>query len=472
MAQKEIRIAYLGGGSRGWAHTLMHDLADCPHLTGEVALYDIDRPMARLNAEWGRRINASPQARSQWRYTVAPSLPAALRGADFVIVSIQPGPIELMRADLAIPSRYGILHTVGDTTGPAGLCRTLRTVPIYAGFARAIAEHCPRAWVINYTNPMAACVATLYAVFPRIRAFGCCHEVFETQSMLAKIVKEHCGVRPPRERIKVNLLGVNHFTWIDRATWQGTDLLTLYQRRWERKGMARRISAREVAKMGYFQHRGQVTWDLFRRYGLLPAAGERHLVEFVPFYLKDDATLTRWGVKRTPYGYRIRRHRRLPRKFQRRLADLTPFEIVPSGEEGTRQMMALLGMGDLVTNVNLPNTGQVANLPQAAEAGRGGSVLSVPAIVETNARFSWDRLQAIPAGALPAGAATWVARAASSQMMIVQAALTADRDLAFQAFLNDPLMTLTTDRAWRMFNKMIDVTSVRISESGSSRPRG
>jgi len=458
MERREIRIAYIGGGSRGWAHTLMHDLGSCSQMTGEVALYDIDRAMAGLNAEWGRRMNESPQARSRWRYSVAASLKSALRGADFVIASIQPGPIELMKADLGIPARYGIVHTVGDTTGPAGLCRALRTAPIYARFARAIGEHCPRAWVINYTNPMAACVATLYAAFPGIRAFGCCHEIFETQAMLGRLVEEQCGVRPARRQVRINVLGVNHFTWIDRAAWRGTDLLALYLRRWEGRGMARRISAREVAAMGYFEHKGQVTWDLFRRYGLLPAAGERHLVEFVPFYLKDEGTLSRWGVKVTPYSYRIRRHRGLPREFRRRLADPAPFEVRASGEEGTRQMTALLGLGDLVTNVNLPNTGQVSNLPCVATGPRGGADPVVPTIVETNARFTGDGVRAVPAGAMPPGVAGLVARAAANQVLIVRAALAGDRDLAFQAFLNDALMTLTTDRAWRMFKEMLIAT--------------
>jgi alpha-galactosidase len=449
MQSKEVRIAYVGGGSRGWAHTLMDDLAACPRLRGEVALYDIDRAMARLNAEWGRRVNLSPQARSPWRYTVAPSLAAALRGADFVIASIQPGPIQFMRHDLEIPARFGILHTVGDTTGPAGLARALRAVPIYARIARAIREHCPRAWVINYTNPLAACVAALYAVYPGIRAFGCCHEVFGSQEMLAGLVQARFGARPPREDIRVNVLGVNHFTWINRARWRGGDLLEMYRRHWSRKGMARRIPPREVAAMGYFQHKGQVTWDLFRRYGAMPVAGERHIVEFVPFYLKDERTLGRWGVKCTPYSFRIGRYRRLPREFRRRLADPAPFEVKASGEEGTRQMMAILGMGDLVTNVNLPNTGQVANLPRGA-------------VVETNARFWRDSVRAIPAGALPAGVAALVARSAANQQLIVQAALHRDKDLAFQAFLNDPLMTLTTDQAWRMFQQMIHATGVAL----------
>lgn len=445
----EIKIAYIGGGSRGWAHSLINDLTLCEHLTGRVALYDLDQPMAKLNARWGRRVNASPQAKSTWKYTVAKTLAEALKGADFVIASILPGPIEMMRHDLEIPRQYGIIHTVGDTAGPAGLCRALRSVPQYAKIARAIARHCPDAWVINYTNPMTVCMRTLYKVFPQIKAFGCCHEVFGTQGMLAGLVEQYVksykGRRPTRDDIRVNVLGVNHFTWIDRATCDGIDLLELFARHSRKKGVTRKISDDEIQKMSSFGHKGQVTIDLFRRYGILPAAGERHLVEFVPFYLRDEKTMHRWGVKCTPYSWRIDRHESLPRQFRRRLADKTPFDLPASGEEGVRQMMAILGLGDMRTNVNLPNVGQIENLPTGA-------------VVETNAWFTRDSVKPEPAGRLPAGVHALVARVVACQELTVDAALARDKHLAFQALLNDPLTALPTDTAYAMFTQMLRAT--------------
>jgi len=445
-AKASIKIAYIGGGSRGWAHRLMTDLAVCPDLTGELALYDIDRPMALLNARWGRRVNASPDARSQWRHTVPRTLAAALRGADFVVASIQPGPIEMMRDDLGIPMRYGIYHTVGDSVGPAGLCRALRAVGEYATIARAVRRHCPDAWVINYSNPMSVCTRTLYKVFPGIKAFGCCHEVFYVQYMLARLVERYCAAgRPPRDDIRLNVKGVNHFTWVDQARYADIDLLALFDRRSREKGVVRRIPESEIAEMDYFDHKGQITIDLYRRYGILPAAGERHLAEFVPFYLKDEPTLHRWGIKLTPYSYRHDYIHNTPKKTRKRLADPAPFRLKASDEEGVRQMLALLGLGDLRTNVNLPNVGQVEGLPRDA-------------VVETNAWFSRDSVTPEFSGRLPAGVEALVARAVSNQEIIVEAALRRDKKLAFQAFLNDPLMTLTTDRAWKMFNEMLHAT--------------
>jgi len=224
----ELKIAYLGGGSRAWARKLMSDLAVCPDLGGQVDLYDINLEAAQRNARLGTWIQEQPGAVSEWQYRAVPTIEEALQGADFVVCSIQPGPLEAMEADLTIPERYGLLYPVGDTTGAPGLMRGLRSAIIYAGFAEAIAEHCPAAWVINYTNPMTICTRTLTRVAPGLKAFGCCHEVFGTQELLAGLVAKYWDVpKPDRHEIEVNVLGINHFTWLDRATYQGEDLFVL-----------------------------------------------------------------------------------------------------------------------------------------------------------------------------------------------------------------------------------------------------
>jgi alpha-galactosidase len=240
-------------------------------------------------------------------------------------------------------------------------------------------------------------------------------------------------------------MGVNHFAWVDRAEYDRIDLLKLYAKHWAQKGMARKYSQEEVAEMDYFKHNGQVTYDLFRRYGILPTGGDRHLSEFVPFYLKDEITAGQWGVRVTPYSYRVDRYISSPKRFRQRLTDKTPFKLKRSGEEAVRQMKALLGMTDFHTNVNLPNIGQIEGLP-------------LNAVVETNAYFTKDSVKPEISGRLPAGVETWVARAVYNQETIVEAALARDKKLAFQAFLNDPLMTLTTDKAWKMFNEMLRAT--------------
>ena len=187
---KDLRIAYIGGGSRGWAWTFMTDLALEPALNGTICLYDIDRPAAEQNEIIGNRVSKRDDAVGKWHYVVKNSLGEALEGCDFVVISILPGTFNEMESDVHLPERLGIYQSVGDTAGPGGIIRALRTIPMFVEIAEAIRKYAPDAWVINYTNPMAMCVKTLYNVFPEIKAYGCCHEVFGTQKILKKMFEE------------------------------------------------------------------------------------------------------------------------------------------------------------------------------------------------------------------------------------------------------------------------------------------
>ena len=188
-----MKITYIGGGSRGWAWTLMQDLARSS-ISGEVCLYDIDYQAALDNEIIGNKIaNDHPNA-AQWTYKACPNIGEALTGADFVVISILPGTFEEMRVDVHTPEKYGIYQSVGDTTGPGGIIRAMRAIPMFEEIAKQIKKYCPEAWVINYTNPMTLCVKTLYRVFPEIKAFGCCHEVFSTQKILIEAMEDICGI--------------------------------------------------------------------------------------------------------------------------------------------------------------------------------------------------------------------------------------------------------------------------------------
>ncbi len=442
----EIKIAYIGGGSQGWAHKILADLALCDQLTGEVALYDIDEPAARRNADYGTAVFAHPSAQTTFRMTVAQTAVEALRGADFVLLSIQPGPIQMHANDLDIPARYGILQTVGDTTGPGGISRALRAIPTYVDYAQQIAEYCPDAWVINYTNPMTLCTQTLYAAFPDIKAFGCCHEVFGTQKRLAEVVAYAWDIpEPPRQEIKLDVTGVNHFTFAMEARWQGQDLYPLLaehvanaalwadQTEWSRE---------HVQRQDYIPSQGLVAFNFLRLFGVLGAAGDRHLAEFVPWYLVSEAVLHRFGVTVTPSSSRLRP--RKPKSDAPFLMEngryLNP--LLKSDEESVAIMLALLGLGDLDSNVNLPNRGQAPDLPLGH-------------VVETNAQFRNGRLTPVVSQTLPQPVNSLVRRVIDVQQMTLEAGLNRDKTQAFAALLADPLCTISIDNAWDMFNEML-----------------
>jgi alpha-galactosidase len=412
-------------------------------LNGRIDLYDIDFHAAKMNEELGNWIGTHPDTRSGWTYTAVEELPQALKNADFVFISIQPGSFDLMAHEIGVAEKYGMYFPVGDTTGVPGLVRGLRSTVTFAGFATEIAQYCPEAWVINYTNPMSICTRTLTRVVPELKVFGCCHEVFGTQNILAELAQSSLDLpeKPPREEIRVNVLGINHFTWIDSATFGETDLLEMLSDHISQPGALRPYSREEIeAKNNYYYDARQIKFELFKRYGILAAAGDRHLAEFVPGFTISPEELFRWGVIRTPVSYRIETWDELGKQVPKIIDGQIPFELEQSDEEAIPQIKALLGLGDLVTNVNKKNVGQISNLP-------------LDVVVETNARLGRDRVDPISAGALPPGVETLVSTHVNDQELIVEAALTGDEDLAFQAIFNDPCTTATIDDAWDMFQE-------------------
>ena len=443
---KDINIAYIGGGSRGWAWGLMSDLALEENLSGNVKLYDIDYEAALNNEIIGNKFKERADVKGEWNYKATKSLEEALRDANFVVISILPGTFYDMESDVHAPEKYGIYQSVGDSTGPGGLFRALRTIPMYVEIAEAIKAYSPEAWVINYTNPMALCTRTLYEVFPQIKAFGCCHEVFGTQKILANAVKDICGIQGvKREEIKVNVLGINHFTWLDKASYKGIDLMEVYKEfveKYYNDGYREDNSTHWMNSS--FASAERVKFDLFKRYGIIAAAGDRHLAEFVPgsWYLKDKETIKEWKFSLTTVSWRKENLKERLEKSKRLVVGEEEIKISGTGEEGVKQIKALLGLEDLITNVNLPNNGQITNIPLGA-------------IVETNALFRRDSIVPLVAGKIPEQIQGLVNTHVMNQETILKAAINKDKQLAFAAFVNDPLVNISLPEAKALFDEMM-----------------
>ena len=444
---RHLKVAYIGGGSRGWAWGFMKDLAMDPDMEGEVRLYDIDPQAAQRNEAIGNRISAHPDAKSHWNYRMADTLQETLTGADFVVISILPATFEEMRSDVHMPERLGIYQPVGDTVGAGGFMRAMRTLPMYVPIAEGIRDYCPSAFVINYTNPMSLCVRVLYEVFPDIRAFGCCHEVFGTQKLLCAMLKTELGIEGvKRQDLYTQVTGINHFTWLTRAVWRDMDLMPIYAK-----------FADKYFESGYdeggdnnwmnssFSCAHRVKFDLFRRYGAIAAAGDRHLAEFTaPWYTRDPETVREWKFGLTSVDWRVDDLKKRLKRSDNLVSGAEAIELTPSGEEGHLLLKALLGLGDLVSNVNIPNRGQIPNLPMGA-------------VVETNAFFGLDRIEPIHAGPMPSNILPLVARHVYNQENTLKAALTCDRKLGLSTFLNDPQLSFVRpDDGEKLFNDMLE----------------
>ena len=427
----DVNIAYIGGGSRGWAWTFMTDLALEPKMSGTIRLYDIDQEAAKKNEIIGNRLSERKEVDGKWKYITAPSLKEALEGADFIVISILPGTFDEMEVDVHYPERLGIYQSVGDTAGPGGIMRALRTIPMFVEIANAIKKYSPNAWVINYTNPMSLCVKTLYTVFPEIKAFGCCHEVFGTQKVLKDITEKALGIAGiERSEIHVNVLGINHFTWFDYASYKGIDIFPIY-RDYIKEHFEEGINDPDSNwANSCFACSHRVKFDLFQNYGLIAAAGDRHLAEFMPgdLYLKDPETVLQWKFALTSVAWRKEDLKERLAKSRRLVSGEEEVELKPSGEEGIQLMKALCGLERVISNVNIPNTNrQITNLPEDA-------------VVETNAVFERDAIRPVIAGALPEGVLRLTMPHVKNHETTLQAALTYDRSLVVKAFLNDPLV--------------------------------
>lgn len=439
---KDIHITIIGGGSRLWAISFMKDLTLRKDTKGIVTLYDIDGEASRRNVSVGMRMLKINNEEGRFVYRAEDDIDSALRGADLVIIAIEPGRIECRKADLLLPLEYGIIQTVGDTTGPGGLIRARRAVPLFFDFAKHIEKEAPDAWVINYTNPMTLCTAALYKGYPQIKAFGCCHEVFHSEDNLCRIAEKRWGVLPSRRELDVDITGVNHFTFITRAYYKDHDLLEEVKKICgDENTFSDHTSEalRREREEKWFECDSLVAYSFFKAFGVLGAAGDRHLSEFVPWFLSSEDYLRSLGVVCTPYSWRERNDREKKAKV------FSDEELIasPSGEEGVDIMMALLGEGDLKTNMNMPNRGQISYLPE----GR---------IVESMGLLTRDKVSPIVSLDPPKAVQSLIRRISDEQDGALDAILNGDDEALFSVFLTDPLMRLPMNKARELFERMLE----------------
>ena len=451
IALSDIKIAYIGGGSRAWARALMSDLASQEYFTGTVNLFDLDEKAANDNCIIGNKLNDNKKTKNRWNYQVKSSLKEALEDADFVIISIIPGTFTEMKSDVHTPEKYGIYQAVGDTVGPGGILRAMRLIPMYEVIANAIKDYAPSAWVINYSNPMSICVRTLYRIFPEIKALGCCHEVFHTQYLLTKALedlREIKGVK--RQDIQTEVCGINHFTYITKADYNDIDLFKVYNELVEKNYISgyNPDGTTEDFKQNVFLCSNRVKFDLYKRYRLIAAGGDRHLAEFCPssWYLKDRKTVEEWKFNLTPVDWRIKDKEQKIKITEEYIKGEKEFEIFYTGEEGTEIMAALLGLKDMVTNINYPNIGQYVEAPKGS-------------IVETNMKISKNKVEMVAPVSLPDNLNAMIIRHIYNQQTVVDAAIERDVDKMFTALVNDPLCSkLDLNESKALFNEMMDNT--------------
>jgi alpha-galactosidase len=446
------RIVVIGGGSYQWVPKLLVDLVNTPSLAdAEIVLQDIDPAPLGPMADFVRHVVGLKGI----GMTVATTTDqrAALAGADYVVVTISTGGFASMRHDLEIPERHGIKQSVGDSVGPGGIMRALRNIPVLVGIARDMEELCPDAWMLNITNPMTTlCRAMTHET--SIKTVGMCHEIAGAQFALSLLLDASFL------DLEFELVGVNHlpiFTTLQVNGEDGFEKLRALVA--DPDGLGNepvklpREFGEEAAKIaGGFRKRDilehhKVKLALFERFGVLPGAGDRHLVEFFPGFLTEESGWgKRWGVALTTIADREGDAGRYKEELAKMRAS-NEVSTAPSGEMVAPMIDSFLRDRPHAFPLNLPNRGQAPDLPPDV-------------VVETMCIADGQGLHPRDHARLPNVLAESVRRVAAAQEATVAAALSGDRDQVVEAMLLDPLAgRIDFDHVEQMTDEMLAATA-------------
>ena len=425
-----IKIAFIGAGSLGFTRGLVRDVLTFPMLQdATLALMDIDPERLEFAQKSVQRI--IDMGKYPAKVTATLDRVEALREADFVLVTILAGSTNVWRYDIEIPKQYGVDINIGDTRGPSGIFRALRTIPVMLDIARDMERYCPHATMLNYTNPMAMlCRALQRQSF--IRMTGLCHSVQGTAMMLAD------WIGAPYKEITYTCAGLNHMAWYLKYAWNGEDAYPLI-----RKAVTERpeIYNEEIVRNEMFLHLD---------YYVTESSG--HNSEYNAWFRKRNDLIEKYCTHGTgwnpgEYAYILKEYQNAERTWKEEarqwFASETPIELERGEEYAAFIINALMGGDPYQFNGNVPNTNLVTNLPE-------GACVEVPVWV------SRKGFEPVHVGALPPQCATLTNLTAQIEEMAVEGALTGDPHLIFQAIAYDPLTSavLSLAEIKQMVNQM------------------
>jgi alpha-galactosidase len=396
------RIAFIGAGSVEFTKNLLTDIFEFPELRGAtVALHDIDPERletAGMMARWtSDQLEAGAQVEEHLDRR------EALEGADFVVNMVQIGMHEATLLDFEIPRKYGLKQTIADSMGIGGIFRGLRTIPFVLDLARDMRELCPRALLLNYTNPMSMLMEALYTAHPEVRSVGLCHSVPYT----AREIASYIGVS--HEELLFECAGINHIAWMTRLEVDGEDA---YPRLFE---------AMEDPTVYV---RDKVRFELMRHFGYLVTESSEHNAEYTPYFLRDDGLIERFDVPVDEYIRRSERNLDRYAETRRKLLAGGTFPLQRSVEYGSLIIHSMVTGRSRTIYGNVENTALIGNLPD-------GCCVEVPVLVDETG------LRPCHVGDLPPQLAATCAPHTAVQNLTVRAALEGKREHVYHAAMLD-----------------------------------
>jgi alpha-galactosidase len=428
------RIVIVGAGGWVFPLELTRDVLSFPALGGStLVLYDIDEPAAERTAVAARELIELGGLPA--RVEVPTDLRSALRGADVVITVFQVGGVDAYGVDIEIPRAYGIDQTVGDTLGPGGVFRGLRTVGALREVAEAMMEICPDAWLLNYANPMSVnCWATERL---GVKIVGLCHSVQGTSQQLAR------ELGAPYDEVTFECAGVNHTAWFTTFRRGDEDLIPRIREVMRARHVERTEPLLPRSDDPY-ESIERVRTELMMLTGYFHTESSHHASEYWAWFRKTPGLVAEYFDRTWDYLAICR---------SSDAADSNAELIEEAARDGIRHggEFAAPIVDSIVTGTPRVVYGNVRN---------GGSVENLPpdACVEVACAVDRNGVRALRYGSLPPACAALNQTQIAVQRLTVEAAATGDRDLVHAAVALDPLTSAvqTLPRIHEMVDRMLE----------------
>lgn len=407
------KITFIGAGSWGFTRKLVRDLLTFPTLEhAEICLMDIDAERLDFIEQAVNKIVSIGNYPATVKATQDRA--EALQGADYVIVTILAGGLDVWRHDIEIPKKYGVDTNIGDTRGPSGIFRAMRTIPVMLNIAKDMEQYCPDAVMLNYTNPMVMLCRAMQRE-TNITLTGLCHSVQGTAEMLAG------WIGAPMDEITYTCAGINHMAWYLDYKWKGQDAYPLI-----RKAITERpeVYNEEIVRNEMYLHLDHYITE-----------SSGHNSEYNWWFRKRPDLIEKYCTHGTgwnpgEYAYIINRYEERAHNWREEatkwLASDEPIDLERGHEYAAYIMNALEGGEAFQFNGNVANKNLITNLPQDA-------------CVEVPVWASRNGLEAVGVGALPPQCAMLTGLSSQIEEMAVEGTLSGDPRLIFQAIAHDPL---------------------------------
>ncbi len=444
-----MKVVFIGAGSFRFTYDLLKNFAALSRIMPfELWLVDIDAPLLKTVTGMLHKIIIKAGLEDSLIIHSSVDRRDALAGADAVIISISVGQQESEWFDINIPNKFGIPHTTGDTCGPGGIMRAMRTIPEVISIVKDIEKLCPDAMVLNYTNPMSFITLAASQACPCAVTTGICHELLSGMPVIFNFL-ETLGIRniPRWESLDIEYGGINHFAWLLSVKYNGKDLYPII---------------RENIKLGIKRSKRPASFMLLEKFGYFPYPGSRHVLEFMPGYFNYFNAKDVWRSYNRPFIKHIPpliQYEGIPRlrgvkllEIQRRLAILG-FRAVARGMlpapsttfEGERVV-------EMIADRILSRTGECSKsqkrLHPVNVINTGGQIMpDLPhnCAVETTGFFENGRIETRRNIHLPDDILCLIRPFAENQQRVVDAAFSGDPDMLFEAFINDPVCAFIED---------------------------